>query len=327
MLTPNRENLLIFINFFSDNNLPKFKKEKNVNRQTFSNIAMGSLDGDFVSTPVHPASGFSDDGWLTNRGGIIRVKPEDEALWDGLNINTKNSVLRQYITENYDYLVGNKILRPKNFFAKVTWKIVKKYYSKKYIQKSTGKIEDFFINVKNSVQELSKIETRLENYKTAYNVAIKNGQNALADKIKEQLYIVTAETQLFAIDQKKFIEEKALVSFVLKCKRGLRLDWIKNFTRTIPDNILKIKEHCDELAIFDNYCILHYDPDNKSNDLTKKEKERRKDPVLFGLIKDSRRLYFVGDWVDELCDLTLSEIVKVIGDKKIETISDKINFK
>ncbi len=37
--------------------------------------------------------------------------------------------------------------------------------------------------------------------------------------------------------------------------------------------------------------------------------------MLFGIIKDARNFYYIGDWIDEYCDLTLKEAVAIIEDK------------
>lgn len=60
---------------------------------------------------------------------------------------------------------------------------------------------------------------------------------------------------------------------------------------------------------------MHYDPKKKNTELTKKEKEKKRDPILFGIIKHSRNFYYIGDWIDEYCDLTLKEAVLIIEDK------------
>ena len=46
-----------------------------------------------------------------------------------------------------------------------------------------------------------------------------------------------------------------------------------------------------------------------------KREAREKDPILFGTFQDLstgsivERFYFIGDWVDEYCDLTLDKLV------------------
>ena len=46
--------------------------------------------------------------------------------------------------------------------------------------------------------------------------------------------------------------------------------------------------------------------------MTAKEIEKAKDPILFGVIKESNKLFYVGDWIDEHCDLTLEKFLEVM---------------
>lgn len=175
-------------------------------------------------------------------------------------------------------------------------------------------VEQFFASVRNGVEELEVVEARMKGYLAAIEQARKNGQTALAEQLEAAVEGVRAETQMVAAKQTKYITEEQLVAFVKKAKKGLRLDWLKNFTRVIPENVVKVKVAADERGIFDNYVVLHYDPQKKAWAETKEEKERRKDPILFGVVKGRRRLYFVGDWVDEFCDLTLDQLAEVLGE-------------
>ena len=56
----------------------------------------------------------------------------------------------------------------------------------------------------------------------------------------------------------------------------------------------------------------------KFNEMTKEEVEKKKDPILFGVIKNSTKLYFVADWKDDYCELTLEEMFKVLKGKTLE---------
>jgi hypothetical protein len=82
--------------------------------------------------------------------------------------------------------------------------------------------------------------------------------------------------------------------------------------------VLEVKLKTDALGIFDNYVVLHYDPDGKATQMTEAEIAAKKDPILFGVIQHRRRLYFIADWVDEQCDLTLDQIADTLGSKAIE---------
>jgi len=91
----------------------------------------------------------------------------------------------------------------------------------------------------------------------------------------------------------------------------------------MPDEVSARKVRADEIDIFDNYVVLHYDPQAKSWAETQEEKNRRKDPILFDLMEGRRRLYFVGDWKDEFCDLTLDQVADAIGKDAVGDLAVK----
>jgi hypothetical protein len=77
--------------------------------------------------------------------------------------------------------------------------------------------------------------------------------------------------------------------------------------------------------VFDNYVVLHYDPQANAYGMTQEEVRKKKDPILFGVIHSSNKLYFVGDWIDEVCDLTLEQLGVVVGQEKLDEASLKVN--
>jgi len=178
-------------------------------------------------------------------------------------------------------------------------------------------IAEFFSEINNSKKELQVIEERAAGYAAAINKAKANKQSALVEQLLAGLRAYKKETQLVAIGMTTFVLEQDVVLFTKRSKRGLRLDWIKHFTRQIPDEVLEEKEKADKLSIFDNYVVLHFDPEDKGNAKTEAE---RKDPILFGVIEGKRRLYFVDDWVDEYCDLTLDQIADELGSKAVKEL-------
>ena len=44
---------------------------------------------------------------------------------------------------------------------------------------------------------------------------------------------------------------------------------------------------------------------NDNTAMTNEEIERKRDPILFGVIKDSNKLYYIDEWEDELCNLKI----------------------
>lgn len=92
---------------------------------------------------------------------------------------------------------------------------------------------------------------------------------------------------------------------------------LSRYMREIPDELVDTIEKSRE--IFDELYVVFTDYTGKEE--RKVEKERRdKDPILFGVFKSSSnvadRFYFLGDWVDEYCDLTLDKMVEEYKNKK-----------
>ena len=113
-----------------------------------------------------------------------------------------------------------------------------------------------------------------------------------------------------------------MVSFVKNCEKGIKLDYIKNFTRPLPQTVVDKINKLNELEVFDNYVVLYYDPEGKVYKETAREEAKRKDPIIFGVIAGSTKLYYVDDWVDEYCDLTLEKFIDAIGVSKEELDMD-----
>ena len=167
-------------------------------------------------------------------------------------------------------------------------------------------------------EELTVYDERHEALGKMLEAAKLTGQQVLLEKLEEEKNLRKFENMLFAMGRKKVLTEKQLLKFVRNCEKGLCLDWVANFTRPIPGEVVAEKVKCDSGMLFDNYVVLHYDPLNNSAEMTEQEKleeeRRRRDPILFGVVRGSRKLYFVGDWKDELCDLTLDEIIEKLDE-------------
>jgi len=181
-------------------------------------------------------------------------------------------------------------------------------------------VVDFFTNVTKSCEELTIVAKIAKYYEDAMKQSVTMGQTALTQKLKDNLDVVKGESVLVAAGLKKYVTEKQVIDYYEKVgsDKNLKITWIKNFGRIIPAKIYEIKKEIDERMIFDNYVVLHYDPKDDGTKLTKEEVEKKKDPILFGVIKNSRKLYFIADWKDDYCELTLDEMFKVLKGKVLE---------
>lgn len=224
-------------------------------------------------------------------------------------------------TNNIESRIGSSENSRKVSLIKKLKNRIKDYFKRKEDEKKEASLIDpleFFRTVKLATEESKALYVdRSQPYLLAIERANSMGQKALVDQLLSGMFIAKYESILRASGFGKVISEKQLVEFVKKTKKGVKLSYIKNFARNIPLDVIEKKKEADGLYVFDNYCVLYYDPEGKIYQQTAEEKEverqKKADPILFGMIAGSRNLYYIADWVDEYCDLTLEEFLKVSG--------------
>jgi len=98
---------------------------------------------------------------------------------------------------------------------------------------------------------------------------------------------------------------------------------IESYEREIPDEIVDIISRVKDR--FDQLYIVFTDYTGEVERQVEKER-RSKDPILFGAFQNTKdrvvvdRFYYLGDWEDEYCDLTLDKMVNEtqrVGNRKI----------
>ena len=98
---------------------------------------------------------------------------------------------------------------------------------------------------------------------------------------------------------------------------------LADYPRPIDDAVFD--RIADNMELFDHIYILFTDYTQKVSKKIDK-KTREKDPIMFGAINldgSSRsmpvvgpRFYYIGDWVDDFCDLTLDKMIQSFHDKE-----------
>lgn len=185
-------------------------------------------------------------------------------------------------------------------------------------------VDEFFNDVKDSIKTLEVNPGSVEFYTNAIETAKDNGQIAFLEILRDKKDGVLAEAKLLDVGEIKYVTEEDVVKFYKKANLGskmLKLTWMKNYARMIPDDVIAEKKKYDTTELFDNYVILHFDKHDNSTQMTKAEVEKAKDPILFGVLKGTRNLYFIGDWIDEYCDLTLDKFLSTLEMEEARKLS------
>lgn len=283
--------LEIFDYFEIDRNLPKHYVEGNAEKNS-----LNSINGGFVTFGTTASGG--NEAWMdvpqTPPIPQIRLNADGTYSYDG-------SITRREKFVRWLFRIANGKNKSKANVKRIT-------------------IVEFFTQLSKSYEELTPIAEIAEYYENALIQAKAMGQTALLEKLKDGVDVVRGEAHLIAMGLTKHVTEKQIISLYEKvgADKNLKLTWIKNFGRIIPESVYEIKKDVDERKIFDNYVVLQYDPKDNGEKLTKKEIEKKKDPILFGLIKNSKKLYYIADWKDEYCDLTLEEMFKILKSKVLQ---------
>jgi len=172
-----------------------------------------------------------------------------------------------------------------------------------------------YIKKKFGILETMRLQKNLKRIEKAFDVATQNGQTALAEKFINSLAIAGRESQMVAKGLKYFVERSDVTKYKYKIKGGHISDTqLKDYTRVIPENVQKKLNKVRDL--FDGFVVFHYWNEMKEEDkkvMSDDEKQKMRDPILFGIIKENDRLYFIADWEDEYCDFTFDEIIDVLG--------------
>ena len=211
------------------------------------------------------------------------------------------------------------------------------------IQKIFDAIKGTSSDIKES--DISIIECQINSMIDSMRAA---GQYVALAKLKWlRDIILPKEKELVSKGIVKYVNRYDIARFIKEHKtRALKLASIVDYQRIIPKHALDKIE--DTKLIFDQFVILYTDHSIKAASEVKK----RKDPILFGIFTDriplgddiddrdadkynirgdqqvtvvSDRMYFLADWEDEFCDLTLDQLVNESKNSNIiKDINDHI---
>lgn len=153
------------------------------------------------------------------------------------------------------------------------------------------------------------------------------GQDRLLSKIKFLIECVDKEYKLVRLGINSFIYRDEIEDYIDNVsKNTVKIIELENYPRDIPDNIVNVIKQTKD--IFDKMYIVFTDYTGKVERQIEKDR-REKDPILFGTFQHqgegrngsnilNDKFYFLGDWEDEYCDLTIDKFLKEVGREKLQ---------
>ena len=163
------------------------------------------------------------------------------------------------------------------------------------------------------------------------------GQKAALRKLLFQIDCIEKERRLLDLGIDTFVYEADVTEYIEQVAgKAVKIIDIENYQRDIPDEIVDVITKAGHL--FDKLYIVFTDYTGEEERRIQKER-RDKDPILFGTFRDDKnryiveRFWYLGDWIDEYCDLTLDKMVSEMTSKgysiehKIQTPIDLAKLK
>lgn len=149
------------------------------------------------------------------------------------------------------------------------------------------------------------------------------GQKVACEKTKWLMKVVEKEMKLIELGYKKSVLRDDVMAFCEKHdSRVIMMCDIADYERVMPEEAYEIIAKTKD--IFDQFIVIYTDHTREAA----RKVEKVRDPILFGIFIEPRlkvdvkedgrdvyasvmsdRLYFLLDWEDDYCDLTLSRMI------------------
>ena len=141
----------------------------------------------------------------------------------------------------------------------------------------------------------------------------KTGQKSAMRRLIFNIDCVTKERELVKAGINSFVYESDITNYIENvASKVVKIVELENFNREVPDEIVDVIDRVGHL--FDQMYVVFTDYTGEEERKVTAAR-REKDPILFGSFQNKRgslraeRFYYLGDWVDEYCDLTLDKMV------------------
>lgn len=163
-------------------------------------------------------------------------------------------------------------------------------------------------------QELKQVYDNCLELLSKYKIT---GQTKGMRKLIFHLECIEKERKIVSLGVNTFVYRDDIEEYIDNiAKDTVKIIELENYEREIPDEIVTVIEQVKDK--FDQLYIVFTDYTGRMEKQVEKER-REKDPILFGTFQEKSsktvidRFYYLGDWVDEHCDLTLDKMVNECG--------------
>lgn len=157
------------------------------------------------------------------------------------------------------------------------------------------------------------------------------GQTKAAKKIVDQYTLIMRELKAASFGFNTIVYKSDIEKFINDISsHPVKIIELENYQREVDDSVIDKLMIAKENELFDEYYVIFTDYTMKETKKVAKAR-RDKDPILFGAFKTPddneipyERFFYIGDWVDEYCELTLEEMLTQYENS--ESVAAKYNI-
>ena len=196
--------------------------------------------------------------------------------------------------------------------------------------------KEYFDYIKNKKFEMT--DEFLDNFQVVVHKelskAMTTGQNLMIKRLAYTMGVIERERKLLQTGINVYVLKDDIEDYIKNVSnKDVKIIELEFYPRSIPDEVVERVSKLNELKIFDRYYVVFTDYTGETKKEIQKEnnkKVREKDPILFGTFEQKidniwdihDRFYFIADWVDEYCDLTLAKMVSEMSKQGKEIAHD-----
>lgn len=175
--------------------------------------------------------------------------------------------------------------------------------------------QEYFNTIKGKIHSVDDEQLKLV-YLNCLELLTKyriTGQTKGIKKLMFHIDCVEKERKIVSYGINRFVYRDDIEFYINQvADDAVKIIDIESYEREIPDDVVKIIERVK--GLFDQLYIVFTDYTGEVERQVQEER-REKDPILFGVFQNTAarsvidRFYYLADWVDEYCDLTLDKMV------------------
>ena len=191
--------------------------------------------------------------------------------------------------------------------------------------------QEYFEIVKGKKQHITDEDLLrvYDNCLTLINKYKITGQSVGLQKLIFHLECIEREREIVKAGIDTFIYRSDIEDYIDNiAKDTVKIIELNRYERELPDEIVNVVEKVGPL--FNQMYVVFTDYTGKVERQVEKSL-RSRDPILFGVFQDLvsqsvvERFYYLGDWVDEYCDLTFDKMVSEIRPVRKSSVLHKIS--